>query len=77
MDENDFGRYGNFFFVRVIPNVLDHSYVHDALWQRHLKDSLQLNILRTWNNTGVESVPRYLTYYCMLLFLSNKPSSQI
>ena len=47
---------------------------YEAPWQRHLKDTFQLKILRTWINIGVEPATRHLTYYCMLLFLSNKPS---
>ena len=33
-----------------------------------------LKLLRTWINIRVDSAPVHLTYYCMLLFLSNKPS---
>ena len=45
---------------------------YEAPWQRHLKDTLQLKILRTWIHVGVNPVPSHLTYYCMFLFLSNK-----
>ena len=50
---------------------------YEAPWQLHLKDTLQMKILRTWIIIGVEASPRHLTYYCMLLFLSNKPSFSI
>ena len=40
---------------------------------RQLRSTL-ITALRTWINTGVEPAIRNLTYYCMLLFLSNKPS---
>ena len=43
-------------------------------WQWHMKDTLQLKILPTWTNVGVEPVPRHLTCCSMLFFLSNKPS---
>ena len=46
-------------------------------WQQHLKDTLQLKILWMWINVSVEPATRHLTYYCMLLFLSNKPSFKI
>ena len=36
-------------------------------FERHLTTEYFMNI-------GVELAPRHLTYYCMLLFLSNKPS---
>ena len=39
-----------------------------------LKDTLQLKILQTRINIGVELAQIHLTYYCMLLFLWNKPS---
>ena len=43
-------------------------------WEWHMKDTLQLKILPTWINVGVEPAPRHLTYCSMLFFLSNKPS---
>ena len=39
-----------------------------------LKDTLQLKILQTRINIGVELSQIHLTYYCMLLFLWKKPS---
>ena len=45
--------------------------IYEAPWQRHLRDTLQMKILRTWSNIGVEP------YYCMPLFLSNKLSFKI
>ena len=86
-DGNDFCRcyrcYGNIFskvsfrkyLVTAMFKVLSQNY--EAPWQRHLKNTLQLKILRTWTNIGVESATRNLTYNCMLLFLSNKPSFKI
>ena len=47
---------------------------YEAIWQRHLKDTLQLKILRTWINIGVELAPIHLIYYFTFLFLSNKPT---
>ena len=43
-------------------------------WQWHMKDTLQLKILPTCTNVGVEPAPRHLTCCSMLFFLSNKPS---
>ena len=39
-------------------------------WQWHMKDTLQLKILPTWINVGVEPAPRHLTYCSMLFSLS-------
>ena len=50
---------------------------YEAPWQRHLKDTVQLNILRTWINTDVEPAKRHFIYYWIHLFLSNKPSLKI
>ena len=50
---------------------------YKAPLQKHLKDTLQLKILWTWINIGVEPATRHWTYYCMLVFLSNKPSFKI
>ena len=80
VNENDYSRYyGNFFFWKChSKSTSSHLFSkfflnnYDAPWQWHLKDNLQLKILRTWINIGVEPAPRHLTYYCMLLFLSNK-----
>ena len=84
MDENDFRRcYSDFFskmsfwkyFITAMFKVFLNSY--EAPWQRHLKEALQLKILRTWINIAVEAAARHLVYYCILLFLSNKPSFEI
>ena len=79
--QNDFCCcYGQICFESVIPQVLDHSYVQSSFSTitRHLDNgiwkTLQLKILPTWTNVGVEPAPRHLTYCSMLLFLSNKPS---
>ena len=84
LHENDFRRsYGNFFWrchsestwSQLCSKFFLNNY--EAPWQRHLKDTFQLKILRTWINIGVEPAKRHLTYYCMLLFLSNKPNFKI
>ena len=75
LDGNDFRHcYGNFesTWSQLCSKFFLSNY--EAPWQRHLKDTLQLKILRTWINIGAEHATRHLTYYCMLLFLSNKPS---
>ena len=43
---------------------------YEAPGQRQIKDTLQMKILRTWINIGVEPGPINLAYYCMLFFLS-------
>ena len=42
--------------------------------QLHLKDTLRLKDLMEMDQHRRRHVPRHLTYYCMLLHLSNKPS---
>ena len=42
---------------------------YEAPWQRHLKDTLQLKILRI---LGVKPAPRHLTYYLIIASLSLK-----
>ena len=46
-----------FFFESTNLNLLDHISKffrtnYEILWQRHLKDTLQLKILQTWINIG-------------------------
>ena len=72
------------FFENAIPNITRSQLClqfflkkHETPWQRHLKGTLQLKILRTWIKICVEPATRYLTYNFMLLFLSNKPSFKI
>ena len=81
LDKNDFCRCcGNFFskvsfrkyLITAMFKVLFNNY--ETRWQWHLRDTLQLKILRTWIIIGVEPAPRHLIYYSMLLFLSSKPS---
>ena len=55
------------FFESVTPKVLHHS-CWNAPLQRPLKVTLQLKILRTWINIGVEPAPRHLTYYLRFSF---------
>ena len=77
LDENDFRRCYVFF-----PKVLFRKYLITAMFkvlyqqsrvnlttafERHLTTEYFMDI-------GVKLAPRHLTYYCMLLFLSNKPS---
>ena len=84
LDGNDFRRCcGNFFrrchsestWSQLCSKFFFNNY--GAPWQRHLKDTLQFKILRTWINVGVAPTTRHLTYYFMLLFLSNNPSFKI
>ena len=66
-----------FLFESVTPKVLDHScgLSFFSTITRYLDhDTLQFKILWTWINISVEPATRHLTYYCMFLFLSNKPS---
>ena len=60
---------------QLCSNFILNNYETPWLW--HLKDTLQLKILWTWINIGVEPAPRHTSpdlLYCMLLFLPNKPS---
>ena len=76
LDENDFRRYVFF------PKVSFRKYLITAMFkvlyqqsrvnlttafERHLTTEYFMDI-------GVKLAPRHLTYYCTLLFLSNKPS---
>ena len=52
LDENNFRHYYGIFFESTILNLLDHiseffRNKYETLWQRHLKGTLQLKILRT------------------------------
>ena len=52
LDENNFRHYYGIFFESTILNLLDHISKffrnnYKTLWQRHLKGTLQLKILRT------------------------------
>ena len=112
LDESNFRHgYDNFFKSAVLKvtwfqlcstTFLDN---YEAHWQRHLKDILQLKILRTWINIQANSflgkyhemkmdesvmdiisctkiqvyslkniAPGHFTYYCIVLWLSNKSS---
>ena len=72
--------YGNFFWKchseSTWSQLCSKSYLnnYEAHWQRHLKGSLKLKISQTWIDIGVESATKHSTYYCMVLFLSNKSS---
>ena len=56
LHKNDFGYYYVNFFKRAILKVLDHRHVQSFFskftrhCQRHLRDTLQLKVLRTWIN---------------------------
>ena len=78
LDENDFRRWYSFFFLKVsfwkylitvmFKVLYQQSRVNlTTAFERHLTTEYFMNI-------GVELAPRHLSYYCMLLFLSNKPS---
>ena len=100
LDENNFRHsYGNYFesaILKVTWYQLCSKFIlniYEAHWQRHLKDTLQLKILREWINIRA-SLPWLISwnenerrcpenfllyeehsiYYCILLFLSSKPS---
>ena len=74
--------YGQVFFESAIPQVLWSQLFQQLVllnnyktpWQWHMKDTLQLKILPTWINVGVEPAPRHLTYCSIFFFLSNQPS---
>ena len=66
-----------FFFESVIPKVFDHNYVQSTLstTTRTLTTAFERHLtIEDFTDMGVKPAPRHLTYYCMLLFLSNKPS---
>ena len=69
LDENNFRHYYGIFFESTILNLLDHisEFIRNnykTLWQRHLKDTSQLKILRTGINIG--------TNYFLSKFLETK-----
>ena len=79
LDENDFCHcYSNFYSKMSFQKYLITGMFKVLSQQlrgnltRYLKNILQSKILRTWIDIGVKHVPRHFTYYCMLLFLSNK-----
>ena len=62
LDENDFRHgYGNYFKSAVLKvtwyQLCSTSFLdnYEAHWQRHLKDTLQMKILRTWININANS----------------------
>ena len=71
-----------YFFFRKCPSKSTWSELcskfflnnYKKTWQKHLKDTIQLKILRTWIIIRVKPVQRHLTYNCILLFLPNKLS---
>ena len=78
LDENEFRRWYSFFSLKVsfrkylITAMLRVLYQQSQVnlttaFERHLTTEYFMDI-------GVKLAPRHLTYYCMLLFLSNKPS---
>ena len=76
LDENDFRRWYSFFFLKVsfwkylitvmFKVLYQQSRVNlTTAFERHLTTEYFMDI-------RVKLAPRYLTYYCMLLFLSSK-----
>ena len=61
------------YLITAMFKVLSQQ-LQGTLTKWHMKDTLQLKILRTWINVGVEPAPRHLTYCSMLFFLSNRPT---
>ena len=77
LDENDFRRCYVFY-----PKVSFQKYLITAMLKVPYQQS-QVNLTTAFErhltteyfmDIGVKLAPRHLTYYCMLLFLSNKPS---
>ena len=65
LDENDF----RFCYMVIFLKVSFRKYLitaifsnYKATWQRHLKDTFQLKILRIWINIDVEPATKHLTY---------------
>ena len=72
LHENDFRRYVFFFRRYLITAIFKVLYQQlrgnlTTAFERHL-------ITEYFMDIDVRLAPRHLTYYCMLLFLSNKPS---
>ena len=80
LDENDFRRYifspkvsfWELWYTVMITAMFKVLYQQSRVnlttaFERHLTTEYFMDI-------GVKLAPRHLTYYCMLLFLSNKPS---
>ena len=64
LDENDF----RFCYMVIFLKVSFRKYLitaifsnYKATWQRHLKDTFQLKILRIWINIDVEPATKHLT----------------
>ena len=75
LDENDFRRYVFF------PKVSFRKYLITAMFKVLYRQS-RVNLTTAFErhltteyfmDIGVKLAPRHLTYYCVLLFLSNKP----
>ena len=77
--------YSIFFSKSVILKVHDCSYVQSSfstmtgtlttVFEKYLtiEDFTDID----HHNIGVDPAPRYLTYYCMFLLLSNKPTCEL
>ena len=77
VNKNVFRRcYGKFFFESVIPKVLDRSYVQSSLSAvtRHLTTTFERHLTIEDFTDMDQHGSRHLTYYCILLFLPNKPT---
>ena len=66
-----------FFLKSIISKVLDHNDVQSSLStiMKHLDNGIwKTPYTEDFTNIGVKPATRHLNYYCMLLFLSDKPS---
>ena len=76
MDENDFFRY--VFFPKVSFRKYLITAMFKVIYQQsrvNLTTAFEIHLITEYFiDVGVKLAPRHLTYYCMLLFLSNKPS---
>ena len=78
LGQNNFCRCYGFFFSKVSFRNYFITTMFKVLYQQ-LQNTLTTTFERhltteDFMNIGVKPAPRHLTYYCMLFFLSNKPS---
>ena len=77
LGQHNFHRCYVFFLKSIIPKVLDHNdaKILDQQLRSTLKTAVERHVTtKDFMDIGVKPARRHLTYYCMLLFLSNKPS---
>ena len=55
------------YLITALFGVLSQPLHLDTAFERHLT-------IEDFTDMGAKPAPRHLTYYCMLLILSNKPS---